>query len=451
MPEQLAPVQRFTGWGRTSFSTSELFVEPTVEKLAHTLTARTLPRGVLARGLGRSYGDAASNDGGLLVGRVRPDDPIELLADGMSVAASAGTSLSRILDVIVPQGRTLSVLPGTRHVTVGGAIAADIHGKGHHRDSSFGAWVEQIELLDGSGTVRRLSPTEDPASFWATVGGMGLTGVILSATLRVTRIETGWIRASTTRVRDLDDLLGKLAADSAPHYQVAWLDCLARGGRRYRAVLDEGEHARLSDLSRGRQSIAYPRRARSIPAPPLPLSPLRPATVRSLNAARWGLARAPQTRLLPLHTFFFPLDAVSGWNRLYGRRGLVQYQFVVPLDEHRVVRQILDEFVAAGVPPFLAVLKRMGAETPAPLSFPIPGWTLAVDVPGSPALEKLLQRLDTRVIEAGGRLYFAKDGRATAPTIRAMYPDAEKWQSVRDRLDPRGRMASDLGRRTGLC
>jgi decaprenylphospho-beta-D-ribofuranose 2-oxidase len=438
----------FSGWGRTHRSPATLLTVSSVQELAAEVRrARTL----LPRGLGRAYGDAATNAGGRLVGPYLPDAAVSVDADRPSVTAAGGVSLDRLLGELLPRGLMLPVVPGTRHVTVGGAIAADVHGKNHHRDSSLGAFVESLTLVDGTGAVRMLSPSSDPQLFWATVGGMGLTGVIVSATIRLLRVPTSWIRVRSTRVADFDELLDRLRADPGPRYQVAWVDCLEPRAR-YRAILDEGEHATAAELHpRARSMPLAPPPARSAAAPPLPANLVRGPVVRGFNALWWAKSPPVREATVPLGRFFFPLDGVSRWNRFYGPEGFRQYQFVVPQSASALLRYALDEMRAAGGLPALVVLKRMGAATPGPLSFPFAGWTLAVDLPaGEPPLLAALDRLDERVAEAGGRVYLAKDSRVRPEALAAMYPRLGEWRDAREALDPPHRFGSDLSRRTGL-
>ncbi len=346
------------------------------------------------------------------------------------------------------------MLPGTRHVTVGGAIAADIHGKNHHQRGSFCAHVIALNLRAPTGACT-VSPDDDREAFWATAGGMGLTGVIASATLRLQPVETAAMLVDTERTRDLDDCLARMETrDHAYEYSVAWIDLLASGAARGRGVLSRGHHARRDDLPpRARQDPLCFRPPTPLAAPPwLPGGLLNWLTVRAFNAA-W-FRRAPRERrgeLLPLGTFFHPLDAVAGWNRLYGPAGFVQYQFLVPFGQEEALRRIVARLHRIRVPSFLAVLKRFGPANPGPLSFAAPGWTLALDVPATvPGLAALLDQLDEEVAAAGGRVYLAKDARLRPDLLAAMYPRIKEWRAVRKRLDPERVLRSDLSRRLQL-
>ncbi|MBX9390850.1 FAD-binding protein [Streptomonospora nanhaiensis] len=449
-----------TGWGRTAPSAATVVRPRTAAEVAAALEAAAARpaerrRGVVARGLGRSYGDAAQCAGGVVLdcAHLAPGHRLDPAAG--TVTASAGTSLADLIAALLPHGYFPPVVPGTRHVTVGGAIAADIHGKNHHADSSFGAHVRSLRLVTPDGAERAVSPAEDPDLFWATVGGMGLTGVVTEATFGVLPVETSAMRVDTDRVPDLDSALAAMSAtDDRYRYTVCWIDLLARGAALGRGVLTRAHHARADELppARRRAPLAYAPHALAAAPPLVPPGLLNPLSVRAFNTAYY--ARAPRRergRVRPLTGFFHPLDAVRGWNRLYGPRGLVQYQFAVPFGAEDELRRVVAALAAAGAPSFLTVLKRFGPGTPAPLSFPVPGWTLALDLPAEfPGLARLLRRLDERVLAAGGRIYLAKDSRADPETVHAMYPGLAAWRAVRARVDPRGVLTSDLARRLEL-
>jgi decaprenylphospho-beta-D-ribofuranose 2-oxidase len=419
------------------------------------LIANGHPRGALARGLGRCYGDAAQNAGGQVFATDGLSYLRELDSESGTVTVGAGMPLGALVDAVVPHGWFLSVTPGTRQVTVGGAIAADVHGKNHHRDGSFAQHVLSLVLLTPSGERLTLTPEDSPPVFWATAGGMGLTGVILEATLQLLRVETARIRVHRERAGDLDQLMGRMETGDRRHrYSVAWIDCLARGPALGRSVLLQGDHATRDELPATERAhpLARSRQPR-LPAPPwAPSGLLNRLSIRAFNEVYFRRApRHEDGRLESLDSFFYPLDAIRDWNRLYGPRGLLQYQCVVPFGREDALRAALERLSDAKCPSFLAVVKRMGAET-GPLSFPMPGWTLAVDMPaGRGALAPLLDGLDRLVAEAGGRIYLAKDSRMRPELLKAMYPRLEEWRRARRELDPNGRMRSDLARRLSLA
>ncbi|HEY0409927.1 MAG TPA: FAD-binding oxidoreductase [Candidatus Dormibacteraeota bacterium] len=441
------------GWGRTAPSRARV-AEPRAEEEVDALMAAPPRRGLIARGLGRSYGDAAQNAGGAVVLCTGLDRLHRLDLERGVVTAGGGVSLDRLMRLLLPLGWFVPVTPGTRQVTVGGAIAADIHGKNHHRDGGFGAHVRSFRLRTPAATLT-VSPELRPDLFRATVGGMGLTGVILEAEIRLQPVATSRIRVDTERARDLDDVLARMSSgDDAYQYSVAWIDCLARGGSLGRSVLTRGDHAEPGELParQRRDPLEFRPRTRLAAPPWVPPGLLRPLAVRAFNEA-W-FRRAPvleRGRVVPLAAFFHPLDGVERWNVLYGPAGFVQHQLVVPFGAEEVLRSALEQLSGAGAASFLAVLKRFGAEGPGLLSFPRPGWTLALDIPvGDPGLGPLLDRIDEAVAAAGGRIYLAKDARLRPELLPLMYPRLDDWRALRERLDPGGVLCSDLSRRLAL-
>jgi len=411
--------------------------------------------GVIARGLGRSYNNAAQNDGGLVLSMAEMTDVLSFDQASGVVTCEAGVSLEQLMVRLLPAGWFVPVSPGTRQVTVGGAIAADVHGKNHHSAGSFARHVLSIDLLTADGDMRTVTPESDADLFWGTAGGMGLTGIILRATIAMKRVETARLVVDTVRTANIDDTMAYLASTDKDHdYTVAWTDCLAARSSLGRSVITSGDFAAMGD-------VRYRNRAKPLEfkpsalagAPPVfPSGLINARTVALLNEA-W-FRKAPRRRTGEIQTigqFFHPLDGIRNWNRVYGPAGFRQYQYVVPFGAEDVVRRSLERISALRAPSFVTVLKRFGEGGQGMLSFPMPGWTLALDFPsGTPWLSQLLGELDEMVLEAGGRLYLAKDSRIPAELMPRMYPRLEDFQRLRAEVDPAGVFSSDLSARLGL-
>ena len=444
--------ERLTGWGRTAPTLADV-VRPGDAAEGRRLVAGPLPgRAIGFRGLGRAYGDAAQSAGGTVVVTDRMCGLLDLDRTTGVVRAEAGLSIDALLRQVVPAGWFVPVTPGTRMVTLGGAVAADVHGKNHHRDGAFGAHLLGLRLATSDGAVHELAPGD--ALFDATVGGMGLTGLILDVTLRLVPVDSAFLAVRTTRAPDLAALLTTLEEQDAQHrYSVAWVDCLSTGRSLGRGVVTAGDHVgadRVPPAARAEPLRFAPTTRLRAPAA-VPPGLLNRGSVRAFNEGWYR--RAPATPTVTVEhaaRFFHPLDGVADWNRIYGPRGFVQYQYVVPFGAEDTVARTLHELSTAGAASFLAVLKRFGAEGSGLLSFPMPGWTLALDIPASPRLTGLLARLDAHVLAAGGRLYLAKDARMPRAMLESGYPRLETFRAVRRTVDPSGRIATDLSRRLGL-
>jgi FAD/FMN-containing dehydrogenase len=391
-------------------------------------------RTVLPRGLGRSYGDSCLNDGGVLLDATRLDHFIELDEEAGLLRCEAGVALAAVLSLVVPRGFFLPVSPGTKFVTVAGAVANDIHGKNHHRAGTFGRHVTRFELLRSDGRRLVCSPEENPGLYRATIGGLGLTGLITWVEFRLKRVPSELIDCETVRFSGLDEFFDLAAeSDERFEYTVAWTDCLARGSALGRGRFIRGNHAPAT----ARRSPARPPRARNLPVY-APSFLLHRFGIRAFNTLYYHRQWArTERRRIHYDPFFYPLDSIGNWNRLYGRRGFLQYQFVVPhAAEREGLREIFRSIAQAGEASFLAVLKVFG-DVPSPglLSFPRPGVTLALDFPnrGRRTLD-LLEELDRIVAREGGRVYPAKDARMSARSFQRYFPE---WRELSTWIDPR--------------
>ena len=438
----------FTGWGQTSPTVAENIEITGIDSLRIAI-AKGRPRGLIARGLGRSYGDAAQNGGGAVLDMTGWNHILDVDIAADTVTVQSGVSIDQLMRHLLPHGLWIPVIPGTRQVTIGGAIAADVHGKNHHRSGSFGTHVCSMELLTASGDLLTLKP-DDPL-FWATVGGMGLTGVVTQATIALKRVETSYFLVDTLKVDHLDGLLEALATgDDSYEYSVAWFDTATSGRRLGRAVITRGHGAKVGDLPDSQRSDALRFGAPQLGRVPfaLPNRLVNNVTARAFNAA-W-FAKAPRRRnaeVQDITQFFHPLDIIGDWNRVYGSHGFCQYQFVVPFGAEDAFREAVTVIADSDHVSSLNVLKRFGAGNRSPLSFPMPGWTLAVDLPLRRGLGTLLDRLDQIVTGAMGRVYLAKDSRLSPESFRAMYPRFDEFESIRATIDPDGVFRSDLARR----
>ena len=447
-PQSPPETRLLTGWGRTAPSRS-VVKRPSTSDEIRQLMRRSHRRGLIARGLGRSYGDPAQNAGGAVIDMTGFDHVHSIDLEHSTVTVGGGMSIHRMMELFVPLGLFVPVTPGTRYVTIGGAIACDIHGKNHHVDGAFGDHVRSFELMTADGEIRTVNPSSDSELFRATCGGMGLTGFILSATIEMIPIRTSRVLVDTDRADNLDDLLELMASgDDRYQYSVSWIDTLARGRSFGRGVLYRGNHMDEPD---GEPRLARPRRS------PLSIPDVIPAGLVGLTSARlfnefWYRRHPESERDTPqeLSAFFHQLDMVENTNRVYGSRGFVQHQCVIPHAEEGALRQILEILSDERVPTYLVVLKRMGQGNGL-LSFPIEGWTLAADIPTAwEGLGELLDCIDDIVASANGRLYLAKDSRMRPEMIPAMYPELESWRAIVNKHDPSGRLKSDLSRRLDL-
>lgn len=432
-----------TGWGRVR-QARMLACAPGDAGQAQAALAAVGGRGLVAHGAGRSYGDAALNDGGHALMTRGLARILAFDAHSGEVVCEPGVSFRQLLDALLPRGFLVPVTPGTGFATLGGAIAHDVHGKNHERAGSFGDHVRWLDLLLPSGEVTRLDPQQQPELFAATVGGLGLTGVVLRLCFRMQAVPSNAVRLRERRMHDLDDFLAAFSGE-APSFSVGWLDGLARGARLGRGILETAEFSDVGVPARPAPALAMPF--------DLPGWVLNPWSVRAFNSAYFRrIPSRGREGLRALERFLYPLDAIGHWNRMYGRRGFYQFQCVLPEAESRAgLTRLLETIARARSASFLAVLKRMGGSGRGYLSFPMRGHTLALDFPARAAgTAALLRRLETITLEHGGRVYLAKDATLSAAACREMYPGLEAFRAVLDRIDPELRMNSDLARRLDI-
>ncbi|MEC3919013.1 FAD-binding oxidoreductase [Nocardia sp. CDC160] len=444
-----------SGWSRTAPTVAQVLSTPDIDTVAKAVREAG-PRGVIARGLGRSYGDPAQNGGGLVVdmtafGRIHTIDP-----DSGVVDVDAGVSLDALMRAALPVGLWVPVLPGTRQVTVGGAIASDIHGKNHHSQGSFGNHVLSMDLLTADGEVRTLEPDGvDAELFWATVGGMGLTGIVVRARIRMKRTETAYFYVDSDRTENLDETMELLTggSDEGYEYSVAVPDTISTGAKLGRAGFSRGNLATLDQLpAKLRRDPLYFNAPQLFTVPDVfPNGMVNNLTTRiGGEVTHRTFAKQGRGLIQNITQFLHPLDLLGEWNRGYGRRGFLQYQFSMPYGAEDQLAEAVRAIAYSGHRSFLNVFKRMGPSSRAPLSWPHPGFMLSLDFPLKAGLNEFCADLDRRVLDAGGRLYFAKESRTTPEMIRAMYPRLEEWRRIRDAADPGRVFVSDLARRLRL-
>lgn len=440
---------KLSGWGRY----------PVLEALTHRPRSEEALRQLvvsephlIARGNGRAYGDSAINMAATIetrhLNRMIAFDP----ASGQLVA-EAGVLLGDIIAAFLPRGWFPMVTPGTKFVTLGGAMAADVHGKNHHRDGSFRSCVDWIDVMGPGGETRHCSPRQDASLFDHTLGGMGLTGIILRAGIRLRPVETAWIRQTTIPASNLETAMETFEATQDATYSVAWIDCLGTGGNLGRSLIMLGEHAARTDLCSQQAKAPFQMKSKRKLSVPMnfPTFALNGLTVRAFNSLYyWAGARKAGSQLVDWDSYFYPLDAILDWNRIYGRKGLAQFQCTLPLDRSEAgLRVLLAEIARAGSGSFLAVLKRFGKQESA-FSFPMEGYTLALDFPVTPNTLALLERLDQITIEHGGRFYLAKDSRMTGTTLRASDSRTINFQSYRQSQGFTSRFMSAQSERLAL-
>ena len=443
--------QRIAGWGGWPRVECPVFRPEKRRGVAEVLADGGLPH-YIARGLGRSYGDVSVNPGGGVINTTRLDRMLSFDEKAGVLECEAGVSLGAILDTFVPRGWFLPVTPGTKFVTVGGAIANDVHGKNHHVDGSFGEHVDRFTLLTPAGAVLPCSPTENADVFWATVGGVGLTGFVLTAAVRLQPISSAYIKVDYRQCGNIDAALAAIReTDDQYKYSVAWVDCIAKGKKLGRSVLMSGDHIAGKDLPvQYGHALSVPRKFQPNVPFNLPGFLLNPLFIGSFNSFFYAVHPSKQGQVVDYDSYFYPLDKIHNWNRGYGKNGFSQYQATFPHAGVEGLVKLLEKLSASGRASFLAVLKRMGPGSKGLLSHPIDGWTLTLDIPVKSGLAPFLTECDELVAKYGGRLYTAKDASTRADVFAAMYPRLAEFQTIKAKLDPEGKLSSRLARRCGI-
>jgi len=441
------------GWGNFPVEECDIYRPERVSDLAELVTRAPQPT-LIARGLGRSYGDASLNAGNAVVLSARLDRMLAFDPGSGVLHCEAAVSLAEIVEHFLPRGFFFPFTPGTKFITVGGAIAADVHGKNHHSNGSMSAFVLEFNLLTASGSVLRCSPEENADVFWASTGGMGLTGIILDARLQLLPVETAYMKVCYERASDLDGALDRFhESDSEYAYTVAWIDCLSRGASLGRSILMRANHALPGDLPGKLQASPCTLRAKRPLLVPftLPGFTLNNLSMGIFNKVFYA-GHPDAEKIVDSDSYFYPLDRVQHWNRVYGRRGVLQYQIALPPESSRAALvEILESLTASRRGSFLAVLKTFGPASRGLLSFPMPGHTLALDLPNTGAdLIADLHRIDDIVLRSGGRVYLAKDSCMRPESFAAMYPELDRFREIKSKIDPQQRFVSSQARRLGI-
>ena len=441
---------KVSNWGNfpSTEATVRSFATPEEAKQNMKTTAEFIPRG-----LGRCYGDSSLNTN--ILSTLKFNRFLDFDREDGRLHCQSGLSLAEILEVIVPAGWFLPVTPGTKFVTLGGAIAADVHGKNHHGEGSFSHHVQFLRLLAPDGQIYNCSRTENADIFWATCGGMGLTGVILDAQFQLKKVETAYIYEESTKAKNVDELYKLFEGSAHFTYSVAWIDCLAKGNSLGKGILLNGEHAKLGDLKTEQQMkspLVLPKKKKLIVPFKLPSFTINPLTVKAFNTLYYAKAKSGQHQhVIDYDTYFYPLDGILHWNRVYGKKGFAQYQFASPpKTSYDGMVKILEAISAAKMPSFVSVLKTFGPGETGMIGFPMEGYMLALDFPITNRLFPFLDKLDDIVLDCGGRLYLTKDSRMKPEMMTKGYPRLPEFLAVKSKLDGGKVMQSLQSKRVGI-
>lgn len=440
--------EKLAGWGNFPVTASYNFFPSSESEVLKTVKQGNL----VPRGLGRSYGDQAINENGQVAICTHLNHFLGWDEKEGILECEAGVSLEEIINVFGPKGWLPMICPGTKFVTIGGAIANDIHGKAHHVDGSFYNCVISFNIMLASGEVVAASRTEHADLFEANFGGLGLLGVILSAKIRLRKVETTYFKQKSIKVKNLEEMLKALEEYAHFNYSVAWVDPLAKGSKLGSGVLTVGNAAGLDDLppSLRKEPLKLHKKSKLTVPFFLPGFLLNTVTVKMLNRVIAFVQNSPK-EFIHYEKFFFPLDMINNWNKGYGKRGFIQYQFVIPPGKEGAenVKKIIEMIASSGCTPFLNVFKKMG-HGQGILSFPFEGYTLAIDFPVTKNLRAFTKKMDAEVLKAGGRIYLGKDSMLDKETFQAMYPQYDQWLAIKRKYDPQNVFTSDIGRRLGL-
>ncbi|WP_026303809.1 FAD-binding oxidoreductase [Jongsikchunia kroppenstedtii] len=462
--------RRLVGFSRTTPINGHVLSTPDVDLIAKAVAQVAddnadkpdyLKRGVIARGLGSSYNESAQNVGGLTIDMTRLRRIHSIDDETGIVDVDAGVSLDALMAAALPFGLWVPVLPGTRQVTVGGAIAHDIHGKNHHSQGTFGQHVLEIALLVADGRVLTLKPggspdDKDGSLFWATVAGIGLTGIVLRAKIQMKRTESAYFVADLATTNSLDETIDLHLQDGFEdgyEYASGWFDSISPAPKLGRGSFSRGNLAKYDELPEKFQKDPLKFDYKPLITFPdiFPVSVMNKLSFQVIGEAYYRMGANKTGLIKSLPAFYHMLDVFGGWNNAYGRGGgFAQYQFIVPTGNEDEFKKLISHIQASGHVSFLNVIKLFGDGNQAPLSFPFKGWNVCLDFPIKRGLHEFLTDMDQRVMEMGGRLYTAKDSRTTAENFAKMYPQLDEWKAVRTAIDPNNVFVSDMARRLEL-
>lgn len=432
-----------SGWGNYPKRVSILKNFDSTQELEKQINN---PKSTIARGLGRSYGDASLSPN--IISTLKLNNILSFNDSKGLIKVESGISVEDLLKFIVPRGWFMPVTAGTKFITLGGAIASNIHGKNHHKEGSIIQFVNELEIVTGPEKIITCSPTKNSDLFYSSFGGMGLTGIITKVELRLKKIETSFISQTTIKSKNLNETIDLFIKNKSVTYSVAWIDCLAKGEKLGRGVFLMGEHAKKSELDSNREPLqTFNKTILNFPLF-LPSFFLNKITISLFNFCYYNLRKEKDSSITDYDSFFYPLDKVTNWNRAYGKKGFIQYQFVLPLTKAEILHEILVKVAKSGQASFLAVLKIFGKEENY-LSFPMEGFTLAMDFPVRESVFELIKELDEIIHKHGGRIYLTKDSIMKEQYMKKGYPLLPKFLGIVEKYT-KGEFKSDLSERLGI-